>query len=345
MLFTAFQCSKITHHLPLTSATAATIRHRLPTSLLPTSIPLNVIRNSSHQYSTTPGPGPQSQYEDYNKTSKTYDQFRSPIGLEAIRKAMAANANLRGIPLKDYTLLDAGCGSGNYLAALQDNVGSIRGMEANEGMLEKAKDKLGDDVVFMGDITNMPAVLENSFDCVLTTQVLHHLEPKGSTEFTKVRLACEEVYKCLKPGGMWIISTQTPEQHIDGFWWAPVIPTAASTLAKRFPSLTALKEMMEDAGFDDFETQIPPEPLVNIDAYLDIEGPFKKGFRDADSTWSLASPQELEQGLQWLRKKIETDGDKFLKEREAIRAVVGQTTTVIVRKPENMLSRSRKPVN
>ena len=63
------------------------------------------------------------------------------------------------------------------------------------------------------------------------------------------------------------------------------------------------------------------------------QGPFKQEFRNADSTWSLATKEELEAGLAWLQAKIDAgEGEKFLAEREAIRAKIGQTTTVITRK-------------
>ena len=38
-----------------------------------------------------------SSYENYSETSKTYDNFRAPIGLDILRKALADNAALRGM--------------------------------------------------------------------------------------------------------------------------------------------------------------------------------------------------------------------------------------------------------
>ena len=152
-------------------------------------------------------------------------------------------------------------------------------------------------------------------------------------EFKNVGTACGEVSRVLKPGGVWMISTQTPQQHVDGFWWSPVVPTAAATLAKHFPPLPLLRELLERAGFDSFEAVVPPVPLVREDLYLDIEAPFSQLFRNADSTWSLATDDELAAGLKMLREKIEKgEGAAWLAEREALRAEVGQTTTVMARK-------------
>ena len=72
---------------------------------------------------------------------------------------------------------------------------------------------------------------------------------------------------------------------------------------------------------------------MRIDKYLDIEGPFDQAFRNADSTWSLATEAELEKGLKMLRSKIDAgQADAWLAEREALRSKIGQTTTVVATK-------------
>lgn len=83
------------------------------------------------------------------------------------------------------------------------------------------------------------------------------------------------------------------------------------------------------------ESFAAPSPLsLCVRARADIEGPFKPAFRNADSTWALATEQELAAGLRMLREKIEAgEAEAWLAEREALRAEVGQTTTVIATKP------------
>ena len=273
-----------------------------------------------------------SSYENYSVTSQTYDAYRLPIGLDLFREAFGAVASRQSKPTSALDLLDAGCGSGNYLAAIQGDVGTIAGLEFNEGMISKAVAKLPTADIQQGSITMMPYA-DASFDVVITTQVLHHLEKGGGQEFTNVALASQEVFRCLRPGGSWIVQTQTPEQHVDGFWWAPIVPDAALALAKHFAPLPLFESICRDAGFGEFSSEIPPEPLVRIDKYLDIEGPFNQAFRNADSTWSLATEAELEKGLKMLRSKIDAgEADAWLAEREALRSKIGQTTTVVATK-------------
>ena len=273
-----------------------------------------------------------SSYENYSVTSQTYDSFRQPISLDLFRQAFGAVASRQSKPASAIDLLDAGCGSGNYLAAVKDDVGTIAGLEFNEGMIGKAVEKLPTADIRQGSITSLPYD-DESFDVVMTTQVLHHLEKGGGQEFANVKQATQEVFRCLRPGGAWIIQTQTPEQHVDGFWWAPIVPDAALTLSKHFAPLPLFEAICRKAGFGEFSSAIPPEPLVRIDKYLDIEAPFKPAFRNADSTWSLASEAELEKGLAMLRAKIDAgEADAWLAEREALRSRVGQTTTVVATK-------------
>jgi len=275
----------------------------------------------------------ESQYEDYDKTSQTYDAYRAPIGVEIFRRGFAEVAARTNQSTNDLHLMDAGCGSGNHLDLLQHDVGSIAGLEINNGMLDKCRAKLSSSAdIRQGSITDMPFE-DESADVVITTQVLHHLETGGDLSFPNVAAASREVFRCLRPGGSWIIQCQTPEQHVDGFWWSPIVPVAAAKLATRFPSLVKFEELCRAAGFNEFDSEIPSEPLVRLDMYLDLEGPFDERFRNADSTWSLATEAELESGLTMLRRKIDNGtAEKWLHEREELRAQIGQTTTVIVSK-------------
>eukprot|EP01052_Picozoa_sp_SAG31_P008115 SAG31_NODE_402_length_16197_cov_5.262425_3_plen_127_part_00 len=117
-----------------------------------------------------------------------------------------------------------------------------------------------------------------------------------------------------------------------------------------------------EMGMVDFKTNIPDKPLVRtcVDEsrqyslcgqfsfgvydwvaahifrgrYRQILGPFDEQFRAADSTWALVSESELETGLARLRTIIDQGrGDEYMADREAIRSIIGQTTTLVAFKP------------
>ena len=116
--------------------------------------------------------------------------------------------------------------------------------------------------------------------------------------------------------------------------YAPPAASSSSASKSNNSASTSLEAICRSAGFGDFSSAIPPEPLVRLDKYLDIEGPFNQAFRNADSTWSLATEDELKTGLAMLRAKIDAgEAAAWQAEREALRAKIGQTTTVVATKP------------
>ena len=273
-----------------------------------------------------------SEYENYSKTSKTYDQYRNPIGLPFFRKAFSDVAKCMNKSIKDLHLLDIGCGTGMYLKSFQKEINNITGLEFNKSMLNKAKSNLSNVDILEGTILNIPFA-DASFDVITTTQVLHHIETGEDNNFSNILLASKEIFRCLRPGGCWVVQTQTPLQHINGFWWSPIIPNAAYKLSKRFPTKEKFKLICKNVGFKKFESDIPSETLVKINKYLDIEGPFNENFRNSDSTWSLAEEDELNNGLIMFRSIINTGLIKqWLQKREELRTKYGQTITFIVTK-------------
>ena len=87
--------------------------------------------------------------------------------------------------------------------------------------------------------------------------------------------------------------------------------------------------MESQHGFERAVTHLPEEPLMALEVYQDVSGPFRESWRNGDSTWSLATPLELERGLAEHFARVEAgDAERFLAEREELRARVGQTTTV-----------------
>ena len=100
-------------------------------------------------------------------------------------------------------------------------------------------------------------------------------------------------------------------------------------LAARFPGHPLFTRQLGNAGLNVASIDVPDLPLMRLDAYLDEKGPFSQLYRDGDSTWSLATPEELESGLDWWQSMHDANkAESWLEEREAIRAEVGQTSAV-----------------
>ena len=268
-------------------------------------------------------------FENYQETSKSYDTTRIPIGTEILLGCFASTPHL----LSQQIILDGGCGTGNYVDALKGKVASIYGLEFNEGMLMQGKKKFQEDPnihLTQGNLLDLPYE-NNYFDGMMCNQVIHHLVPEenNSDKFVLLDRMMKEAYRVLRPQGVLVLNTCSHKQLVDGFWWADLIPEAMNRVAKRFPPLKTIILMLEEVGFHMGGKIIPVDAVLQGNNYLDEEGPLKKAYRDGDSTWSLATKEELEEALARVRKmNAEGSMNQYLERRENLRRYLGQTTFI-----------------
>ena len=79
-----------------------------------------------------------SHFENYQHVSRFYDNTRTAVGVDIIRNQLE-NGEL---PINKQLLVDAGCGTGLYSAALVNHVRKIEAIDLNAGMLKIAKDEM-----------------------------------------------------------------------------------------------------------------------------------------------------------------------------------------------------------
>ena len=79
-----------------------------------------------------------STYENYHQTSQVYDKTRSAGGVKIIRSALAESK----LPLEKQILVDAGCGTGLFAAAMVNHVQHVEAVDLNSRMLAKAQKKM-----------------------------------------------------------------------------------------------------------------------------------------------------------------------------------------------------------
>lgn len=273
--------------------------------------------------------GAKTEYCPYNETSKSYDQTRAPLGLNIVLGSMALHT-----PLAEQKLLDIGSGTGTFIERVHGHVKEMTGLEYNDGMIAQARNRLGNSSVKLvqGSADKMPFE-DGSFNGATIHQVIHHFPKEDNYAFSKRVFA--EAFRVLKPGGIFVVHTSTPEQQRDAFWWLSLFPKASDAICERFPPMDVLKDHLKAAGFStNSDSVVVPlhRTLMAEDKYLEqgARSGFDASYRAGDSSWAMAENfGELDEGLQKLQAMLDagTD-DAWLQEREALRLSMGQATFI-----------------
>ena len=262
-------------------------------------------------------------YEKYEETSNNYDSLRKPVAVEIIKKQIAIVANNMKKSNKDIILLDGGCGTGNYIVEFHEIVGKVIGIEFNDGMLKKAKEKIGKSAnieLIKGSLFSIP-LNDESVDVIIINQVIHHLEDSSkfgmkidkNLEFPNVEKVLNECHRVLRKGGVLMINLSLPIQ-MKGHWFVNhLYPQIINKYRPIMPDLNHMKIMLQ-RKFSSFESMIIYEPLIRHEGYFSPENAFNKSFRDCNSSWSLLSEEEMTKAMETLNELIDIFGNENLKE-------------------------------
>ena len=264
-------------------------------------------------------------YENYTAVSEDYDRTRIPVGLEIILSCLASV----GRSLASLRLLDAGCGTGSYCAALHRYAGAIDAVDLNPSMLGVARAKLdgrpGCPVALHEAGIDVLPFEDACFDAVMVNQVLHHLPDSPNDGWPMLRRVLGEFARVLRPGGVAVINTCSHEQLRRGWWYASLVPEAVATIRRRHADTEVLKGLLAEAGLIPRGRFVPSDAVMQGGAYFDRRGPLDPAWRRGDSLWSMVSESELERALDRIRALDEAGTlDAFVDEQDRMRPSVGQ---------------------
>ena len=237
----------------------------------------------------------------YDGVATAYDATRgaSPSLLRAILHELG--------PANGRTLLEVGCGTGNYAAAFCDAGFRVLGLDRSLGMLGPAAQKLRGHLAH-ADAEALP-LADNSVDCVVTVNVFHHfLRPLQTfREFLRVARDCT------------LHHLTTGEQY-RAHWAHHYFPLLRYERPGEHPSRDELVALLETAGFRDVAVNrfdytdtvdvsfmplrsLPPERLLS------------RRVRSGISTFRRLRPEEDEAGAAALAADIA--GGRFAAVRQS----------------------------
>lgn len=300
-----------------------------------------------------------SHFENYSKTSQVYDSRRRPVGvdqLEMVLRGMHVSAHDSSTTdggktyvdksFKEFAsqlrVLDAGCGTGNYIPPLQRmGVGSIVGLEFNEGMLEKCKAKVEPRPdskleLHRGSILDIPFEPQ-SFDFVMSNLVLHHVDDDETLldDYANTRQAIGQLYRQLRGEGsiLWLTTSLLPGIP-DAFWEYSYLPSCREIAERRYHAFDWWKDRLMSAGFKSVETHVIPEPMFDEEVYWNLENIFDEEWRMCDSMFANVTQKEIDALRGILEPIIENDAKKavFISKYKALLEQYGHTNAIIARK-------------
>ncbi len=179
---------------------------------------------------------------DYDPIAATYSQRYQANRLPGVGQALLSLAERTHA----RRVLEAGCGTGRWLAELKQHGLTATGLDLSAGMLEQARLAGALDLA-RGRAEQLP-FQHKTFDLVFSVNALHH--------FSSPQAFIESAYRCLRPGGALAVIGMDPHRRQDR--WA-VYDYFEGTLEldlQRFPSSGAILDWMALAGFREMEWRL-----------------------------------------------------------------------------------------
>ena len=247
----------------------------------------------------------------YDKISEIYDVSRG-ANIETVHKLV----RLLGVDSSSL-LLDLGCGTGNYTAALQKVAKMLIGIDISKGMIEQAQAKFPQLHLICGGVTSLPFDSE-TFDGAFAIELIHHLNKK--------EIFLKEAHRVLRKGGCLAIHSCSHRQ-LRAFWFYQYFPQGLEVDLARIPDSDEITLMLERAGFSNVGIEVCYQDEVvtheTPQSYLD------KNYRDSISTFAFLSEKDIKAGCRKLQEDITSGFVKRLVEQSKSKvATVGGTTIV-----------------
>jgi ubiquinone/menaquinone biosynthesis C-methylase UbiE len=231
---------------------------------------------------------------DYNKITEHYTQHRQNVHPEVL-KGLLMKGNLENTS----NVLEVGCGTANYIIAVQSITGSnCWGIDPSEKMLSVARERSSDIIFELGRAEKLDFP-SDFFDLIFSVDVIHHVE--GHLDYF------QEAFRTLKPGESICTSTDSEWVLRNRRPLSTHFPETVEVELARYPRISTLSNLMRQSGFSRIE-----DNLVEFSFDLkDIQS-----YRDrAFSSLHLISEEAFQRGIAQLERELNEKGFIHCKSR------------------------------
>lgn len=278
------------------------------------------------------------EFEDYSSTYQDYDERRATPAWSIIEHELSELANRLDKPISELVVLDAGCGTGLYTDKVKNIVQKVIALDQNDGMLKRCREKFsgcGNVTIMKGSLLEKLPIPDESVDIVLINQVLHHLENAQTiSSWSNTSNLMQELSRVLVPGGLLAINHCSSQQTLHGCWYFGLFPEYAEVQRKRYIDEQKLEHILLQSCFENVKSHKLHASYCKDE--FDLEGPLKKEFRQADSFWASIQEDDLENGLDKWRKKLNNKNEttQFIEEREKLHHKYGASYEIFCSKKD-----------
>jgi SAM-dependent methyltransferase len=189
---------------------------------------------------------------------------------------------------RETRVVEVGCGTGNYLTAIQAATGWVAtGIVPAEAMLDQARARRVAVAWLQGRAEALPAA-DGSADLVFSVDVIHHVGDRDAF--------FREAMRVLAPGGLVCTATDSEEDIRRRVPLSTHFLETVDFELARYPAIDTLSAEMAAAGFTDIET-------THVELAYDLTD--AQPYRDrAFSSLHLIPPDALANGLARLERDL-----------------------------------------
>lgn len=215
---------------------------------------------------------------NYDEVASAYDQRYARNRYDGVRACL--HRFVHGGPIE--RIAEIGCGTGHWLADLSEaGFANLFGLDLSAGMLAHARIAAPAARLARGTAERLPFG-DGSIDRMFCVNALHHFANPPA-------FLCECRRVLRSPGRLLTIGLD-PHQGDDRWWVYDYFPAALEADRQRYPSSSAIRRWLMEAGFRDAATDVAQHMAVE----MSLEVGHERGFLDRRATSQLMVIRDAE---------------------------------------------------